>query len=133
MIRRWSHINNTVLNEKKNVIIYFKLLFLIFKKTIIFKKFSIKNTKFNKKSVIRIKHRKNWIIYSQILKNWITNFKILKIITKYQYFNKILLFKFLIFDFNKFKFNDFKLINENKYFLTNFFIKIYKNIFFYNF
>ncbi len=110
MVRRWTRVIklNESLNIKKKK--YFHYFFVTFKKSIIFKKYRIKHTRFIRRALIKAKHKGNWSIYLQIFKNWVLDFKFSKACVKYQLFREILWFSTVTYDFCHFdlkRFNDY--------------------------
>lgn len=132
MIRRWSRIIKINLFLKQLLNYHYIYFFLLFKKSILFKKFYFKNTKFNRKSLIRLKHKGKWFIYSQILKYWIKSYNFLKLKIKNQFNFLIFEHAFLIFNFNYTKTKIFKNLNEFNFFFISYFKKKknnnYKNL-----
>lgn len=120
MIRRWSCLID--LNNNFNSYDFFKKnhKLNLFKNSVNFKRYNIKNTKFKRKSLIRLKHRSNWLIYTNVIKFWIKDYIFNKNYLRYQYFNKILLNNFFFYNFNFIK-------NRNDTFFSNF------NFFFFNY
>lgn len=111
MVRRWTRVNklNENLNIKKKK--YFHYFFVTFKRSIIFKKYRIKHTRFIRRALVKAKHKGNWSIYLQIFKNWVLDFKFAKACAKYQLFREIFWFSTVTYDFchlNLKQFNDYQ-------------------------
>lgn len=126
MIRRWSRVINVNTNLTVRKKYHFKYFYVSFKKSIIFKKFRFKNTKFIRRSLIKAKHKGNWSIYLQIFKHWVFDFKFSKTIVKYQLYNEIFLLNFLTYDFCHLDYKKFSNFEINFFLSTHLTKRIYR-------
>lgn len=131
MIRRWSHINlfnKTSLITRKSFFIKF---FSNFKKSIRFKKYRVKLTKFTRKGWFKLKRNGNWYIYFQIFKYWLQEYKYCKMYFKFQFNHQISNYNFLSYNTTYFKVKKFAevLPNYNNFFLLQFLTKKSLNYF----
>jgi hypothetical protein len=130
MVRRWSRVNLTNVSIKNNSYkFYFKYLFKTFRKSLIFKKFYIKRTKFTRKKTTFLKHRFNWLPYSQIFKYWIKDFKNNKTTCKFQYLNALFKFNYLVFDKNFFKNKKNLNLFRTVFYISNFISRTFRLLF----
>lgn len=134
MIRGWSHLILFNICMNSFLKLQFRYLFLNFKKSIIFKRFYFKRTKFNRKSLARIKHKNNWVIYRQIFKYWIEDFNKYKAYCKFQFNHKLAKINLLSQDSNHTrKYKNRGIIHLN-YYISGFLNKNFaKHFFFFKF
>ena len=109
---------------KKTIFMLFKYyrirLYKNYKKTIRFRRFYNKMTKFKRKSLYKIHHKNKWIIYSQIWKFWTEDFQINKYKIKFQLNKNIFNLEIIIYNYEFWKLNKFKNFRTFNYFLINF-------------
>jgi len=118
MIRRWSRINYVNSGTPVAKKTFFRYFFISFKKSIIFKKFKIKSTRFTRRALVKAKHKGNWMLYLQIFKSWVSDFKLAKSYVNYQLINRIFLTNTLTYNFMHFNFRQFNNF-ETSFFVNN--------------